>query len=171
MNSKLETERIIMKPFNDSYLPDFYIEFTEEITRYQYPDPFKSLEDAREFLDYFVDLMNKGKMLELVITTKEGEYLGSIEAHGLDTEYPEVGLWLKSSAHGKGFGYEALKCMIDYLNSKGLYKGYLYEADKRNLSSIHLVNKFNNTEEGYEEFKTESGKLLFLKQFKIIADN
>lgn len=63
MNTKLETERIIMKPFNDSYLPDFYTEFTDEITKYQYPDPFKSLEDAREFLHYFVDLMNKVRCL------------------------------------------------------------------------------------------------------------
>ena len=167
LNLRLETNRLVLVPYNDDYLQDYFNEFTEEITKYQYPDKFNNIDDTRNLLAYFVDVMEKGKMLELVILSKDGEFLGSIEAHGLDENYPVLGLWLKSKAHGNGYGYEALKCLIDYLNSMKAFENYIYESDKRNLQSLCLVKKFTHKEDGYEEIITESGKKLNLLRYLI----
>lgn len=64
----------------------------------------------------FVKAMERGDMLELVILTHDSEFLGSMEAFDISGKTPELGLWLKSSAHGKGYGYEALKGLVDHLN-------------------------------------------------------
>lgn len=80
---------------------------------------------------------------------------------------PELGLWLKSSAHGKGYGYEALNELVDYLNSTGKYQYYIYEVDVRNTPSIHLVEKFHYKKGGYEEITTASGKILNLQTYYI----
>lgn len=167
MELDLRTERLVIQPFQDEFLEDYYREFTDEITQYQYPDAFPDLDAARSLVHEFVADMERGDMLELVILTPNGEFLGSMEAFGLREETPEVGLWLKSSAHGKGYGYEALKALLDYLSAKGTYRYYIYEVDVRNLPSIRLVERFSFEKGGCEDIVTESGKELRLQCYRI----
>lgn len=162
---RLETQRLVLAPFTHAYLQDYYEAFTPEVARYQYPDPFESLEDAKRLLSNFLEQMEQGNMLELVILRKDGTFLGSMEAFGLKEKRPELGLWLKASAQGMGYGYEAIRELVTYLQETGGYEGYLYEADERNLPSIRLVQKFPHEERGCEEVVTESGKTLFLRQY------
>lgn len=169
MELDLRTERLVIQPFRDEFLEDYYREFTDEITRYQYPDAFPDLDAARSLVHEFVADMERGDMLELVILTPNGEFLGSMEAFGLREETPEVGLWLKSSAHGKGYGYEALKALLDHLSAKGTYRYYIYEVDVRNLPSIRRVEKFAFEKGGCEDVVTESEKELRLQTYRILG--
>lgn len=163
----LKTERLVIQPYSSSYLEDYYKEFTSEITKYQYPDCFSDIEAADKVLSGFAADMEQGDMLELVICTQDGEFLGSIEVFGLREETPEIGLWLKMAAHGTGYGYEALKSVIEYLTAAKKYPYYIYEADVRNTPSIRLVEKFQCEKGGCEEITTESGKKLKLQTYRI----
>lgn len=163
------TERLAICPFSRSFLEDYYREFTEEITKYQYPDSFPHMEAADQVMSEFVRDMEQGEMLELAIFTKGGEFLGGMEAFGLKGETPEIGLWLKSSAHGAGYGYEALKALLDGLNQTGKYQYYIYEADVRNTPSIHLIEKFHAEKGECEEITTESGKKLTLQTYHVLC--
>lgn len=167
MHFALTTRRLILQPFSHAFLEEYYREFTEKITRYQYPDSFPDMETANQMVSGFVKEMEQGNMLELVILTRDGEFLGSLEVFGIQEETPEVGLWLKSSAHGAGYGYEALKGMLDSLSTTGKYKYYVYEVDVRNTPSIRLVEKFRFQKAGCEEITTESGKKLTLQTYHI----
>ena len=113
--------------------------------------------------------MARGNMLELVILTHGGEFLGSMEAFGLREKTPELGLWLKRAAQGRGYAQEAMRALLDALNARGAYPYYLYEVDVRNLPSIHLVEKFRFEKGGYEEITTQSGKLLKLQTYHVYA--
>ncbi|MBQ9588725.1 MAG: hypothetical protein IJR29_00925 [Butyrivibrio sp.] len=42
--------RIRIIPFNMRYLDDYYRNFNREIAKYQWPDPFESMDDARNLL-------------------------------------------------------------------------------------------------------------------------
>lgn len=163
----LKTERLVIQPFSNTYLEDYYQEFTDEITKYQYPDSFADVEAARQLVSAFVADMERGEMLELVILTRGGAFLGSLEVFGLREETPEIGLWLKKSAHGQGYGYEALRAVIEALNATNKYRYYLYEADVRNTPSIRLAQKFQYQKDGREEITTESGKKLMMQTYRI----
>ena len=169
MEFTLKTERLLIQPFRDSFLEAYYTEFTDEIVKYQYPDSFPDMNTANETVSMFVKDMERGNMLELVILTQDGEFLGSMEAFGITEKTPELGLWLKRSAHGKGYGYEALKGLVDYLNATGKYQYYVYEVDVRNAASIHLVEKFRHEKCGCEKITTESGKILNLRTYHILG--
>ncbi|MDD6794472.1 MAG: GNAT family N-acetyltransferase [Clostridiaceae bacterium] len=162
-----KTERLHIIKADLKYLNDYYKEFTAEICQYQYPDPFKSLADAKELLEYFMGEMNEGNMIELMILDQNQEFIGSMEAFGFKEEALEVGLWLKSSVHGKGYGYEALKALVDYLKEKYPQKDIIYEVDERNTASIALVKKFPYTVKEANDFITESGKKLRLVPYLI----
>lgn len=164
---RIETERLEILPFNKKYLKDYYEGFTQEVTKYQYPDPFVSIEAAEAFLDEFLECMEKGEMLELMILTKEKEFIGSFEVFGLKEEKQEMGLWLREDMQGSGYGSESAEAVIAYLKEQGKYHSCIYEADERNCASIALVEKFDAKLLGCEPITTESGKKLKLLQYEI----
>lgn len=168
---EIHSERLTIVPFDMKYLNDYYHDFDEEITRYQYPDPFESAEAAEKLLQEFIDDMNQGEMLFLAILDQNGAFIGGLEVHGLAEEYPELGIWLKKDAQGKGYAYEALRRTLHELNQTCHKEWYTYEADIRNKSSIGLVAKFDYLKKDIDEFKTESGKELKLQKYLINAKN
>ena len=166
---RLKTERLTIEPFDFKYLSDYAREFDAEITRYQYPDPFESEEAARGVLGGFVADMESGDMLLLALLTHDGEFLGSVEVHALREERPELGIWLKQSAQGRGYAFEALSAVLAALERELGKTGYLYEADERNAASVRLVKRFEHTVGELDEFETESGKQLRLRTYLIRA--
>ena len=163
----IQTERLIITPFDLMSLKDYYEGFDADITKYQYPDPFTTEEDARELLQSFINLMNQGEMLFLTIFTKAKQFVGSIEVHGLNEEQPELGLWIKKEFQQRGYAYEALSNVIKKVNDAYEKEWYIYEADIRNTSSIKLAEKFTYRKDGIDEFTTETGKELQLCRYII----
>ena len=113
---EIRTERLTIVPFELKYLNDYYNGFDKEITKYQYPDSFDSVEAAETLLQEFIDEMDRGEMLFLAILDPNGEFAGGLEVHGLAEEYPELGIWLKKDFQGKGYAYKALRSVLQYLN-------------------------------------------------------
>lgn len=162
---KIETPRLTIVQTSDRYLNDYYQEFTSEITKYQYPEPFSSLQQAKLAQERFLELMAAGKFLELVIIDKEANFLGSLQVIDLPCDHPEIGIWLKSSAQNKGYGYEALNYLLDYLNQNYYKESYTYEADLRNTASLKLVARFKVKTLELNSIITASGKRLYLQKF------
>lgn len=168
MDVTIETGRLRIVPFEMGRLEEYASAFDGEITKYQYPDPFASAAAARETLQGFVDLMDQNEMLFLSILTPDGEFVGGVEVHGLQEQYPELGIWIKKERQQKGYAYEALAGVLDFLDGYRPKDWYVYEADVRNTGSMKLLEKFDyRKEEGLDEFETETGKLLRLQRFFI----
>lgn len=163
----IQTDRLIITPFDLKSLKDYYGGFDADITKYQYPDPFTTEEGARELLQSFINLMNQGEMFFLTIFTKDNQFVGSIEVHGLKEEQPELGLWIKKEFQQRGYAYEALSNVIKKVNDDYEKEWYIYEADIRNTGSIKLVEKFTYRKDGIDEFTTETGKELKLQRYII----
>lgn len=74
---EIRTGRLTIVPFELKYLNDYYNGFDKEITKYQYPDSFDSVEAARTLLQEFIDDMNRGEMLFLPYLTRRGHLLAA----------------------------------------------------------------------------------------------
>ncbi|MBO4616497.1 MAG: GNAT family N-acetyltransferase [Lachnospiraceae bacterium] len=158
-----------IEPFDIKYLSDYYNEFDAEITKYQWPDPFKSIDDAKELLQKFIDEMGRDETIFLSVLSETGEFMGSVEVHGLDEDCPELGVWIKKSEWGKGYAYQALKAALDIAMSKYGKTEFFYEADTRNVGSRKLLDKFKDEydieAQAAEALTTDSGKELELQGF------
>lgn len=162
-------DRINIVPFDMKYLKDYYDGFNTEITKFQWPDPFENIEDARSTLQGFLNEMDRGEALLCSLLSKDDSFIGSVEIHGLTEDCPELGIWVIESEQGKGYAYEALNAFLDYVHSKyGKIKFY-YEADIRNVGSIKLLHKFDTkyeiVEKNLETLTTNSGKQLKLQGY------
>lgn len=169
----LRTERINIVPFEMKYLLDYYHGFNYEITKFQWPDPFESSENAKNILQGFLDEMGREETLLFSILSMNNVFLGSVEVHGLNEECPELGVWIIESEQNKGYAYEALKEVLDFVRAKYGKLSFFYEADIRNAASAKLLHKFENQyeiiEQRYEELITDSGKALKLQGYILKA--
>ncbi len=164
---------ISIVPFDMKYLDDYYNGFNTEITKYQWPDPFDHVDDAKALLQDFLKEMQRGETLLYSILSKEGIFLGSVEMHGLASDCPELGVWLIESEQKKGYAYDALNAILNYARSNYHKTRFYYEADIRNIGSMKLLQKFEDQYEiimqEFEEVITDSGKELKLQGYVLKA--
>ena len=163
----MTNNRIRIVPFEMKYLNDYYNGFDDEITKYQWPDPFNSIDDARELLQRFLDEMKKDETLLFAIINEDDRFVGSVEMHGLSEDSPELGVWIIEPQQRKGYAYEALTYILNLAQDEYGKNSFFYEADIRNVGSTKLLNKFSDCYEidnfDVEEFVTDSGKELQLQ--------
>ena len=169
----IKSERISIVPFEMKYLNNYFSGFNAEITKFQWPDPFESIEDARYILQEFLNEMGREETLLFSILSMNDEFLGSVEIHGLIGDCPELGIWIIESEQNKGYAFEALNSVLDYVRSKYDKTKFYYEADIRTTGSIKLLHKFDVTyeiiEQRLERLTTDSGKYLELQGYIIKA--
>ncbi len=169
----IKSERTNIVPFEMKYLNHYFSGFNGEITKFQWPDPFESVEDARSALQEFMNEMDKEETLLFSILSKDNGFLGSVEVHGLAEDCPELGIWIIAPQQNKGYAYEALNAVLDYVRSKYDKHEFYYEADIRNTGSIKLLRKFDKKyeimEQGFERCTTDSGKDLELQGYILKA--
>lgn len=169
----IQGKRINIVPFDMKYLKDYFDGFNEEITKFQWPDPFKSIDTARDVLQEFLNEMEREETLFFSVLSKNGEFLGSVEVHGLTGDCPELGVWIIESEQKKGYAYEALNEVLTYVCLRYDKADFYYEADIRNAGSTKLLHKFENVYEiiaqGFEKLTTESGKRLELQGYILKA--
>lgn len=164
-----KAELLRVETFNMNYLQDYFEGFDEEITKYQWPDPFESIDDARELLQGFLDEVESGETILLSVLSNNGEFIGSSEVHGLSEDCCEVGVWIKKTEWNKGYAYTALKKALDVARTMYGKREFFYETDIRNIGSIKLLHKFEDEyeiiEQELEKMTTDSGKELELQGY------
>ncbi len=162
-----------IEPFNMKYLNDYFNEFNEGITKYQWPDPFENLEAAREMLQEFMDEMKKDETLFYSVVSDDGRFIGSVEMHGLSGDCPELGVWIIESEQKKGYAYAALKELLEHATKTHGKKAFYYEADIRNEGSMKLLSRFETDydiiKKGLDELVADSGKELKLQGYVMAA--
>lgn len=118
----LETERLILRPFRQEDLQDFYeyasVEGVGEMAGWRHHG---SIEESQEILDMFI---NEDKTFAIVLK-ENGKVIGSlgVEKYGMEealTEFNdylgrEIGYVLSKEHWGKGLMPEAASAIIDYL--------------------------------------------------------
>ena len=169
----IRTKRARIVPFQMEHLGDYTRGFDREITRFQWPEPFASQDDARKLLGGFMEEMAKGETLLFSILSQDGAFLGSSEVHGLKEDCPELGVWIVKAEQNNGYAYEALGAVLDYVRAAYGKRAFFYEADIRNGASVALLRKFADRydieEREIAEMTTETGKDLKLQGFILQA--
>jgi len=145
MTYPLITERLSIQPLTIADLETF-VEYRQdpEIARFQSWDTSYSHSQAEELIQSQngVLLPEKGNWLQLGIHLGvNGELIGDLAIHRLDEERIgfEIGFTLARQFQGHGYASEALPALMDFLlNEVGAAK-LEASTDRRNLSSIKLL--------------------------------
>ena len=159
----------MLRPVSMDDAEDIFREFTPEITRYMVPTSPDDIQQIR----LFIDLSNKGMTnkedLVLSITrTSNEEFLGVCGLHGKKSpDTPELGIWLKKSAHGESLGREAITNLAAWAQSNLSYNYLLYPVDRDNIASRKIAEHLGGEIFHEKTRKSMSGKVLNEIAYKI----
>ncbi|MCF2140680.1 MAG: GNAT family N-acetyltransferase [Candidatus Lokiarchaeota archaeon] len=169
----LFTERLkLRKPQKDDEQIQKEILQDKEIMRYIGMEPFKTIDDVRNEMKWFIDLVEKGEGIRWIIALKEtNECIGDIGFHRLDKRHfkCEIGYKLKRSFWGKGYMTEAGKSALNYAFDKLNVNRIEGLVDPRNLPSIRLLERLGFKKEGIlRDYEFERGEFVNLQISSIL---
>ncbi len=167
----IETERLRLVPIEEAHAPDIFREFTEDVTRYMFPKPAENLEETLSFIRDSQRRMADGANLQLVILLKAtGDFLGCCGLHGEGkVRTPELGIWLKKSAHGNGYGLEAIRGLVEWAREHLILDALTYPVDHRNAPSRKIPESLGARVVGEQQDTGQAGNRLELLVYRLEA--
>lgn len=157
----IETERLRLVPIESKYREEIFREFTKTVTKYMFPQPTGDIKDIDAFIQESLLGIEDGTNLQLVFLKKNGEFLGCGGLHHTDRSAPEMGIWIKESSWGNGYGREAMRGVKDWADRYVDYEYILYPVAKANRPSQKIaeslggqkIKEFIGKNQNGEEFE------------------
>jgi len=144
LKEKIESERLLLVPISLKFKKEIFKEFTEEITVLMNPPSPKNISEVEDFIKKSEKGLKRGDNFQLVILKKDTEeFLGCVGLHNIDKKNPEVGIWVKKSAHGKGYGRESVVAVKKWADKKLDYEYITYPVVKENYPSRKIPESLN----------------------------
>ncbi|WP_372369239.1 GNAT family N-acetyltransferase [Candidatus Uabimicrobium sp. HlEnr_7] len=155
-------ERIQLRSLNEKYATDIFREFTPEITHYMMPKSADDISETMAFINISQQGMKNGNDLVFVILNKNTEeFLGCCGLHGRSGyQTPELGIWLKKSAHGNKYGREAIVTLVNWAISNMHIDYFIYPVDRANISSRKIAEFLGGIIYQEKKVQTMSGSIL-----------
>jgi RimJ/RimL family protein N-acetyltransferase len=72
-----------------------------------------------------------------------GECLGMASFEDANSVSPELGLWLKESAHGQGFGREVVAALVEWGHATLGKESFTYPVAVQNTASRHIAENLH----------------------------
>lgn len=165
----IESDRLLLTPTTVEHAGDIYREFTAGITKYMIPRPAERIEETLEFIAASRNRMAAGGNLQFsILHLVDGEFLGCCGLHGEGQERaPELGIWLKGSAHGRGYGREAIAALVGWAFRSLDLDHIVYPVDRRNGASRAIPESMGASLVGEKKEKGMSGNQLDLLLYRI----
>jgi len=165
---RIPTERLVLVPISRSYADIIFREFNAAVTAYMFPRPNTVIDTVHAFIDGSVARMKRGEKLEMAILHGQtGEFLGDCGLRGLKTPVAEFGIWLKQSAHGHGYGREAVHGLYDFACRHFILDHFIYPVDRRNIPSRRIPESLGGRVVREYKKTSQSGFELDIVEYQI----
>ena len=139
-NTTLASGRLSLRAFTPADAPEVFATVTPTLTRFMVFAPSPSLEAFSDVWLGWLPNMAAGADLYLVVRASgTGEFLGMAGLHGIGAPEPEAGIWIKESAHGSGFGREAVSMLVGWAGRAIGVTGVLYSVAEKNRPSRRVA--------------------------------
>ncbi len=167
-NTVVETQRLLIKPISIEYAQSIFEEFTSEITTFMFPKTPDKIEETIEFVENSLKRNEEGSNFQTVIIDKfTNEFIGCAGVDKINSNTPELGIWIKKSKHNNAYGREVIFKLVNW-TKKNLGIDYLiYPVDKRNYASKRIPELLGGKIINSYEEENQAGKLIKIVVYKI----
>ncbi len=168
MNALITTDRLILRPIEESDAEAAFQSLNTAVTRYMYPQPATEVSKTRSWIVHSIKQMKEGSNVQMVVLDRESkDFLGCAGLHNIHTETPEFGIWLKMDAHGHGYGREAIHALHQWALQNLEYDYIKYPVDRRNIASRKIPESLGGVIEKEYESPNAVGKMLDIVEYWI----
>lgn len=168
MSIEITSDVLRLRPIAIGDKHVIFKEFNENIITYMYPPTPEDIEETEDFIDTSILLMKKGINIQLVIEHNQTkEFLGCVGLHRVDKKNPEFGVWIKSEAHGNGYGIKAIHMLYNFAVENFEFDYFLYPVAKQNVASRKIPESLSGVIKKEENVTTPIGKVLNVVEYHI----
>ncbi|MFH1315500.1 MAG: GNAT family N-acetyltransferase [Candidatus Uhrbacteria bacterium] len=165
---EIETKNLCLKGITLDYKDHIFREFTSEITTHMFPKPAERIEETIEFIETSMKENGEGSNFQIVILDKDNKnFLGCGGLHHIDSKTPELGIWIKKSAHGHGYGKEAMIALKQWADENLDYDYILYPVAVENYPSRKIPEFLGGEIAREYDMLDMSGKNQHLLEYRI----
>lgn len=154
----LSSKRLALTAFVPDDAAEIFAAVTPTLTRFMAFEPSPSLDAFAGVWRAWLPQMAAGTELILVVRSKAtGEFLGVAGLHGIGNAEPEAGIWIKESAHGLGYGREAVAAAITWAGRALAVPAFLYPVVEANRPSRRLAESLGGVAIGTRRLRKSAG--------------
>jgi ribosomal-protein-alanine N-acetyltransferase len=139
-HTRIESDRLYLIPVNESHIQPIFEHYRLPLTQYMNHTSTGPLEELTERHQKWRAEIKAGVRLFAAVHLKAtDEFLGCFAIANLDTPTPEMGGWLKLSAHGHHYGQEAAAALKQWTDNHFDYDHILWPCATDNVASCKLA--------------------------------
>lgn len=138
----LQTQSLTLEILSMKYIQEIFKEFTDEVTKTLRASTPKAIEEEEERVRRSAEKFKQGTDVNFNVSDKEGKFIWCCGIMHLNTKTPEVGLRLKQSARGKGYGKEMIGALIKRLQEYKDFDYIIYRAKVDNIATRKIAEHF-----------------------------
>ena len=170
MRNRLETERLILRPFELKDAEDMFYGWAsdDEVTQYLTWNSHKTIETTLDIINLWIEQYEKPERINFAIELKENKkVIGGIDVVGYIDGVPVIGYNLSKKYWNYGYMTEACKKVIEHLFSIG-HNVIRIDALVDNVASNKVIKKCGGVyQETYEETFTQKNKIVQINRYLI----
>lgn len=172
----LETERLKIRLIKEDDIYDLFEYCSDDdVTRYLTFDTYKSLDEAKERIQYCLENYKNidGPILWAIEYKQDSKLIGSIDFVKWNIEHKvgEIGYALNKKYWNKGIMTEALKAVLKFGFEKMELNRIEINCDERNIASAKVMEKNGLKYEGtLRQKRFQKGEYINLKYYSILKE-
>lgn len=144
MTRYIETPRLGLARFQMSDASDLFQCISLPMTKFMAWDP-PSADAYQSRCEALCDTADAVEMQFVIRRKDTGECLGLAGAERLGEPLPELGIWMKPSAHGQGYGREAMRAIVSWASREWQPDGFVYPVATGNTASRKIAEGLNGS--------------------------
>ena len=138
--AEIETPRLTLHRFTLADADEVFAAITPEVTRWMSWDP--PSREAFQVRAAALAVADPAADMNLVIRRRDtGECLGVCAGERLTDETPELGIWLRVTAHSQGYGAEAVAALLRWASAATGKPGFLWPVAVENTASRRIAER------------------------------
>ena len=154
----LRSERLLLNAFALQDAREAHAAATPTLARYMSWDPAPTLESFEQIWRIWLTMMVAGIDAAVAVRlASNGEFVGMAGLHHIVRSEPEVGIWIRETMHGQGFGREAVATLVSFAAAELGKHAVLYPVAEENLKSRRLAEALGGKLVGKGTLRKPSG--------------
>ena len=139
-NLIIQSSRLYLSEFAMADAADVYNCITPAITKYMFWEPPSSFEAYKARREQTLLCTGRNDFSFVIRECDTRECLGIASLDGIDADAPELGLWLKETAHGNRYGTETVRAVADWAARTLGKERFTYTAATENIPSRRIAD-------------------------------
>jgi len=144
--------RLTLKPFTALDADEIFQYITPTLTKYMSWDPPQTRHEFDETCYKWLNNIKNGEELICVIRdSANNDFLGLAGLHQMQSETPELGIWIREDRHRLGFGREAVKALSSWAIENLKIRSFIYPVAIENFASRQIAESLGGIPSSYEK--------------------